>query len=283
MAVAKMCTKCLAVKPLAEFYSNARRPDGRTSWCKECTSISQRRFRREFFAETGEHYRYQYLYDHTCERCGKIWASREPATRFCSQSCASLSARWTLTCSGCGEGWQASAPTALWCSEPCRVLVGLRNRASHAQVTPWTPPAGWVHPRYRVAVIVLRPLRKRWYAGQCACCGERFIHDQPQTASCSPRCYRRLAKAKRRAVKKAAFVARVSPRKIFERDKWACQLCRKPVNRSTVAPHPLAPVIDHIVPLAAGGTHEPSNVQCAHFLCNSRKGSRGGGQLLLIG
>jgi 5-methylcytosine-specific restriction endonuclease McrA len=43
------------------------------------------------------------------------------------------------------------------------------------------------------------------------------------------------------------------------------------VKRDKVVPHPKAPVLDHILPLAQGGTHEPTNVQCAHFMCNSIK------------
>jgi len=70
---------------------------------------------------------------------------------------------------------------------------------------------------------------------------------------------------------RAAFVAAVSPVEIFERDGWRCQLCRKALLRDAVVPHPLAPTIDHIVPLACGGSHEPRNVQAAHFMCNSRK------------
>jgi 5-methylcytosine-specific restriction endonuclease McrA len=31
---------------------------------------------------------------------------------------------------------------------------------------------------------------------------------------------------------------------------------------------------DHILPLKHGGRHEYSNVQTAHFLCNSTKGAR---------
>jgi len=49
----------------------------------------------------------------------------------------------------------------------------------------------------------------------------------------------------------------------------------KKVMRGAVVPHPLAPTIDHVVPLAAGGLHEPANVQLAHFLCNARKSDRG--------
>jgi predicted nucleic acid-binding Zn ribbon protein len=283
LVAAKTCTRCGTVKPLDAFHKNGHAPDGRRSNCKECANAATRQFQRDYKMATGQHYRRNYSYDHACERCGKTWTSAEPKTRFCSQSCASLSARWTRTCHGCGKEWQALAPTALWCSEACRVLVGQRKRALHAQVVPWSSPAGWVHPRYRVVAAVLTPLRRCWYAGRCACCNDWFIHDLPQTATCSPKCQRRMAKARRRALKKAAFVAPVSPRKIFDRDSWTCRLCRKPVLRSAVAPHPLAPTVDHIVPLDAGGTHEPSNVQCAHFLCNSRKGNRGGGQLLLIG
>lgn len=133
---------------------------------------------------------------------------------------------------------------------------------------------------------VPKPLRKRWYAGCCITCGKAFIHDQPTTRSCSLACARVLGHARRRALKRMAFVEVVYRRKVFERDGWRCQLCRKPVARTKAAPHPRAPVLDHIVPLAAGGTHEPANVQCAHFLCNSLKRDgawKAGEQLMLIG
>jgi 5-methylcytosine-specific restriction endonuclease McrA len=51
-----------------------------------------------------------------------------------------------------------------------------------------------------------------------------------------------------------------------------------------VVPHLKVPTIDHIVPLADGGDDVKVNVQLAHFICNSIKGDRGGGeQLLLVG
>lgn len=48
-------------------------------------------------------------------------------------------------------------------------------------------------------------------------------------------------------------------------------------------PHPKAPTIDHVVPLAEGGHDTRANVQLAHFLCNSIKGRGGSQQLALIG
>jgi 5-methylcytosine-specific restriction endonuclease McrA len=40
--------------------------------------------------------------------------------------------------------------------------------------------------------------------------------------------------------------------------------------------------LDHIVPLARGGTHEPRNVQVSHARCNNRKYSTGPGQPRLL-
>jgi 5-methylcytosine-specific restriction endonuclease McrA len=51
-------------------------------------------------------------------------------------------------------------------------------------------------------------------------------------------------------------------------------LCGEPLAMAEQVPHPLAPTIDHVIPLARGGWHAPDNVQAAHFLCNSRKSDR---------
>lgn len=71
---------------------------------------------------------------------------------------------------------------------------------------------------------------------------------------------------RRRARRKAAYVAPVNRSAIYERDKGICQLCFLPVTWKDKN-------IDHIVPLARGGTHEPANVQLTHEVCNKRKGA----------
>lgn len=62
--------------------------------------------------------------------------------------------------------------------------------------------------------------------------------------------------------------------KVYERDGWTCGICGDRVERDAKAPHPLAPSLDHVVPISRGGDHVYGNVQCAHFMCNSRKGAR---------
>lgn len=135
-----------------------------------------------------------------------------------------------------------------------------------------------------------RRSRTRFVSAQCAICGEWFIGDRQQhfnrgngaSARCSDRCTRRAGKDTRRARKRDAYVADVNRRRVFESDGWRCHICGKRVKRTATAPDPMAPTIDHVIPLARGGTHEPSNCRTAHFGCNSSKSDAGGGEQMLL-
>jgi 5-methylcytosine-specific restriction endonuclease McrA len=69
---------------------------------------------------------------------------------------------------------------------------------------------------------------------------------------------------------------------ICQRDGWRCGLCNKPVNRRKRHPHPLAPSIDHIIPLAKGGTNDLTNLQLAHLHCNLEKRAAARGEQLRL-
>jgi hypothetical protein len=226
----------------------------------------------------------------TCPICARLyWTIRTPQ-RTCSAACSKVYKnnqgrrdKFPGTCVICGEGFRASKPSR-YCSPTC---VGTANwyRITGGEKPKGKPPARWREAQRRVAKAAQGKRGRRcWVAGQCADCGENYV-DPRRTGGkaplyCSPRCARRVAERTRRAVKAAAFVAPVWRKRIFERDGWVCQLCGKPTQpdkQKTVGtkhPHPLAPVLDHIIPLSrrgGGGTHEPGNVQCAHFQCNSLK------------
>ncbi len=93
-------------------------------------------------------------------------------------------------------------------------------------------------------------------------------------------------KARRRARERAAFVADVDRVQIFEADGYRCHLrlpgCKGKTDPTKSFPHPNSPTIDHIVPLAAGGTHEPTNCRTACLRCNTAKRHNGGGEQLLL-
>jgi hypothetical protein len=189
--------------------------------------------------------------------------------------------RHSIVCTHCGRSAIITKPNGKYCTQRCWYDA---KHARHAQVElAWKPTL--VAPRV-APVTILRPLRRRWYSGCCPMCATWFVTDSPKHQHCSPRCGRRAHKDKRRAMQREAFVAPVSRMQVYERDRWTCQLCRKPVRRDKVVPHPQAPTLDHVVPLSQGGTHEPANVQLAHYRCNTIKsdgGWVGGEQLALIG
>jgi hypothetical protein len=269
----KRCASCGSEKPLTDFHADKRKPDGKRSRCKACTCADQRAFQHEHKDRTGEYATRKYRYECVCVVCGVAWQAVTPKARYCSIGCANTGRSYALTCESCGNVWVAKQVTARWCSYTCE-----RAARFTTAVQLWRPQPRWARlkppPVYR---------ERCWYAGRCRRCDTAFVSDQPENMYCSRACGRSDGKARRRARKKNAYVADVYRAKIFERDDWVCQLCHLAVDRCAVVPHPKAPVLDHITPLAAGGTHEPANVQCAHFLCNSIKGARVEGQLPLAG
>jgi len=54
------------------------------------------------------------------------------------------------------------------------------------------------------------------------------------------------------------------------RDGWICQLCGEPVSRIRDR-SPLSPSLDHVIPLARGGSDAMPNLRLAHVACNSRR------------
>lgn len=183
-----------------------------------------------------------------------------------------------MQCAGCGEEIEKvrHAGRSPVCSLMCRYFVTFGRWQSQ----PWPMIARTPRPPKREPLP--RPIR----SGECLECGAQFATTRSLQTYCSRDCKDRASKFRRRAVKVGAFVAPVHRQAIYERDKWTCQLCGKKIKRNAVAPHPLSATIDHVIPLRCDdrGTHEPANCQTAHFLCNSSKGARGGGeQLALIG
>lgn len=79
---------------------------------------------------------------------------------------------------------------------------------------------------------------------------------------------------RRRAIKRGSAAEPYTLAEIAERDGECCGLCGTPVPMGVRVPDPLAPTIDHVVPISRGGNDTRANVQLAHFRCNSVKGAR---------
>jgi 5-methylcytosine-specific restriction endonuclease McrA len=54
-----------------------------------------------------------------------------------------------------------------------------------------------------------------------------------------------------------------------------CGICGRPVDKTLRYPDPMAPTVDHIVPIAKGGhPSDIDNLQLAHFCCNRAKSDK---------
>ncbi len=132
---------------------------------------------------------------------------------------------------------------------------------------------------------------KTFVEGPCVHCGTRTtwqwspgntpIRDRRLIYSCSPECARELRRKsqtrgrhKRRARMVDAFVEHVDVVEVAEACDWLCGICGQWIDRNLVWPNVGSLTLDHIRPLARGGLHDRSNVQPAHFFCNSSKRDR---------
>lgn len=252
-------------------------------------------------------------YIYICQNCGKEYTAKERnRNQCCSRECGwelrSKRAIVEKKCLSCGQVFEGRKSGSDYCSDECRQR-GIERTCK---------VCGFTFYGYTGAVYCSRECELKFYREQfrehkkalgrnsgrienivCKECGKQFEHQVYNQIPefCSHDCARqhwrrnnpenyRIMKAKehhkRRANKYAnGPIDTIDPMSVFARDGWVCGICGKKVKQHLKFPHPMSASLDHIRPLADGGTHTFDNVQLAHLLCNSLKGASGGGQLRL--
>jgi hypothetical protein len=211
-----------------------------------------------------------------CEVCGTSYIDKSGGQqRTCSRACGlkikimpirpkapklhMIRIRW---CTQCGA-WFVSKGPQLTCSEACA------HEAKRA---------------YDLAYNSTRPRKPPPPETPCITCGEGSFPFPPRNCPACKREIKRASKRRRRVLELGAQSEPYTLAEIAKRDHNRCGICHKRIAMAQAAPHPRSPSIDHMVPLARGGDDTRANVQLAHFLCNARKGDRGGHeQLALVG
>ncbi|WP_330473815.1 HNH endonuclease [Terrabacter sp. C0L_2] len=61
---------------------------------------------------------------------------------------------------------------------------------------------------------------------------------------------------------------------IHEQSGWTCHICGYDIDPDALYPSIDAAVVDHVIPLAKGGTNDRTNLASAHSYCNLVKGRR---------
>lgn len=247
--------------------------------CPECKVAWRFRYDNERPRRSGSH---RSLGVKTCAWCGHDFKAQTDRTTFCSRRCAGSSR---------AEG---TASELRW--EQCKSCGTHVPRRSRHKCVPSSPVGSTVDCPWCDKTFTQRtarqvycgdhcrqafhytPNRSRIFIRDCAWCEDVFVTRFAGRRCCSKTCRKR---------NEGKFWVPASDRaNVYERDSWVCQLCGKRVRKDLPVSDDRAASLDHILPRSLGGTDDIDNLQLAHRICNSIKGTgvfNSAEQLRLVG
>lgn len=245
---------------------------------------------RKFYAKNLCKPHYNQGLSTTAKQCGSEGCMRGAVTHGLCKSHYSKSTRNTKTsqCAACSTTFTTPAtfigrPPST-CSDMCRSFVEHGHWPTCAVTIGYQLPQCELpssHPARQH-----QPPPRTFVAGQCAECGDYFTVESwtGEARYCSTTCTRRfssrLTRAARRARKNSTSIDRgLTWQAVAARDGSDCYLCNQPTDTADYSIHatgticvgPMYPSLDHVVPLARGGSHTFGNAKLAHMHCNSLK------------
>lgn len=237
--------------------------------CRSCAAQYEAALTRENEARRG---RAEDAVPRYCGDCGEQLVRRVrngPWPTFCSPCVyARKIARNAARSAIVSAAYEAQSHACSMCGEPVARKQKAGPFARHCEsCLPKWKSGRWYRSKldYSTCVECEQPFevpegftwRKR-----CVTCHERVRADQVHDKRC-----------RRRARIYAVPYRPFSATAVFELAGWVCALCGDPVNRDATWPDPEMPSLDHVVPLARGGSHTKQNAQLAHLGCNIAKGA----------
>ena len=224
----------------------------------------------------------------TCPQCTELFEAK-PNQVYCSQSCkkrteriknaerikaynkrAGGKYRGRVMSKQCPECKQYGVrPDSVYCSIQC----SKNSRFSKCkEITIWIQPT----PK---AKATKAPTIVSFVNGKCLDCATNYTYQRTGKRKlsryCSTICERRAARRNSNHIRRHRITSSrkgdVYRAKIFEKDSYVCQLCNEPVDTTAHWNDDRYPSLDHIIPLAHGGSHSMDNLQTAHRICNALK------------
>jgi 5-methylcytosine-specific restriction endonuclease McrA/endogenous inhibitor of DNA gyrase (YacG/DUF329 family) len=264
-----------------------------TKYCSEqCKHVALQRWNRADYARRNLK---------TCEVCAKPYVGIK-RRRWCSAECKRAAEVAALkpprernpanhfNCKQCGNAvyrkWANSPskldrlPSERHCSKAC----ARRSRSAEAASRRLARnDSRHVDRRIRAEIAALRNMATRSIPDRrhCQRCGSAFARLSLRIRLCKEckASTHRAQKLRHKAIRRARIAIdaeMIDPILVFEAQGWRCQLCGVWTPRELRGTNSdNAPELDHIIPLARGGRHVRSNVQCACRKCNGIKGSGG--------
>ena len=199
-------------------------------------------------------------------------------------------------CEWCGNEYYTGNGKAKYCSDKCRKEAYKEKqrqwRAEHPDyLKKWHDD----HPDYQKEWDAKHPhygrdrSRKRRgtviYKRVCVVCGQPFETPFPYALTCSKECSKMLHRDRHdhrldRLKKNGEVDTSITLERLIERDDGVCHICGGKIDKEDYSYKDgyrvtgrSYPSIDHVIPIAMGGTHTWNNVKLAHMVCNAQKGA----------
>lgn len=234
-----------------------------------------------------------------CEYCGNTFKSKGTKYKCCSRQCADMLSRRrgeiafikslrdkdsdyeyvegytnnissvTLRCTRCGEIVKKNASFLRKKSEETHDCCVAKKKQIEALIKA-------IKREQRVKEKVVQR-KKEPITKQCIECGKNFITTRSRQVCCSSACSNkrnnRLKDINRRYKlrENGKVDYSISLHRLIKIHNGICALCGGKVNIKADINSDEYPSIDHVLPVAKGGTHTWDNVQLAHRRCNTIK------------
>lgn len=234
-----------------------------------------------------------------CESCGDDVETIRTTTRFCSDKCRvrakKIRARGRKSCIQCGDPIQDKQDKK-YCSDACKVITKNRKRT----ITIWRGGCFGCDKvfvsirkkkycsadcrtisRYRTNKDALKAERDSMRVlvkRKCKECSDLFETSRLKQKFCSVRCNKKHHDRRKEVVRRANVIANgvvdwdISILSLTERDGEQCYICSELMDYEADTNDDFYPSIEHVKPIAKGGTHSWNNVKLAHRKCNYEKG-----------
>ena len=260
--------------------------------CMQCGAVFKRtgrRYRKIFCSADcrTEHLRSTYHPTMRCEQCGKSFerrTRRRDTNRFCSQTCANKfrfpqkkPMVWVHKCMYCNKDIVFyKKPKSLknrYCSNECAIAAKTQRNARIQESKE--------RRRFKEELLVAA-MRQIKRPSTCLECGsDKMWGRRKNSKYCSKRCWTKAGKRKRSHQMRLNRHNKTGESRIVPFDyvyrMWGgtCSICGIDIDLyyRHQHTHALAPTLDHVIPIAKGGSNSIDNLRPAHRVCNGLKGA----------
>ena len=226
-----------------------------------------------------------------CMNCKEEYKSYRVNAKFCSDKCRGFYNKRNLgdevDCLYCGFTFR-TYNNKVYCSDACRATHRTiqRNIKRTITIRRWKCfYCNKLHYGKRVKKFCNSycanksscKSKARTHTIKCKECGKHKEVTYIRKVYCSDECkrkyeWRRKEVKRRKKIKSNGEVHwDISIERLLKRDGSTCYLCGESTIKGEDTNHELYPSIEHVIPIAKGGTHTWDNVKIAHRRCNWEK------------